>query len=46
MVKIMLEKERAPVGKDNKEKKISQMVGIRPEKAIIINLKRSFKVGG
>ena len=40
----MLEKEMAPAGKDYKEKKISQMAGIGPEKVIITNLERSLEV--
>ena len=42
----MLEKERAPIEKDNKEKQVLQMVGISPGKMIIINLKKSLDVGG
>ena len=42
----MIEKEIEPVGKDNEEKKISQMVGINQVKVIIVNFKRSLEVGG
>ena len=45
-VKGILETERAPVGKDIKAKEILQMVGIIPEKVVIINLKRSLEVAG
>ena len=41
----MLEKDRVPAGGVNKEKKISQMAGINPEKVIIINFETSLEVG-
>ena len=44
-VKLTLEKKRAPVGKNNKERKISQLVGISQAKVIIINIERNFGVG-
>ena len=41
----MIEQERAPVGNDDEEQQIFQMVGISPGKVIIIILKRSLEVG-